>query len=309
MNIGIIGVGGVGGYFGGKICHHLERSKPYFIARGKHLEEIRKKGLHLTTADEGEIVCYPRLATDDFNSLPVLDICFLCVKVYDLHDVLLQLKSKVSPNTQIVPLLNGVDIYERVRNVLHEGKIFPACVYVGTHIQHPGKVIQKGGSCIIHFGKDPVDPIFVPEEVLQVFQTANIGHNWLEDAGLEIWKKYLFIAPFALVTAAFEKTIGEAMSSKKLKSYIRALIIEIASLAASKGIKLMKTIVDETMAKGNEFPFETKTSLQRDVELRDKPDERDLFGGTVLRMGKQLGLSTPVTQEIFEKLNVLKPPV
>ena len=93
MNVGIIGVGGVGGYFGGKICRlaSMNDANIFFVARGEHLDEIRKKGLHVSTATEGEWICSPTMATDRIDELPILDICLLCVKSYDLKNVASQL--------------------------------------------------------------------------------------------------------------------------------------------------------------------------------------------------------------------------
>lgn len=104
--------------------------------------------------DEGERICKPTLATHEICELPMLDACFIAVKAYDLENVLLALKSRIKENTEIIPLLNGVDIPNRIRQVIQKGRVYPACVYVGTHIERPGVVTQYGGSCTILFGKD-----------------------------------------------------------------------------------------------------------------------------------------------------------
>ncbi len=309
MNVGVIGVGGVGGYFGGKICHAASRheAKVFFVARGRHLAAIREKGLLLSTSDEGDMVCSPVLATDDIDDLPTLDVCLLCVKSYDLHDALLGLQHRLSPATLVVPLLNGVDVYERVRAVLDTPIVFPACVYVGTHIEAYGKVAQKGGACKILLGRDPKNGMVVPEGLFSLFRASNVKHEWFEDVYPEIWTKYIFIASFALVTAAFDRTIGQVMASAELGRYARSVMAEVVALARAKGVALPEAIIETTYRKGNDFPPETKTSFQRDVEQADKPDERDLFGGTVMRMGTTLGIATPATQELYEKLQARKP--
>jgi 2-dehydropantoate 2-reductase len=117
MNIAVIGIGGVGGYFGGKLTQLLKDDKNiniYFIARNQHLSEIKKNCLILDT-DEGIITCIPTLAMDNIAELPKLDLCLICVKSYDLEKVLFEIKSKITDKTMILPLLNGVDIYERIR--------------------------------------------------------------------------------------------------------------------------------------------------------------------------------------------------
>jgi len=309
MNIGIIGVGGVGGYFGGKICKLVPRKDAdiFFVARGRHLDAIRKNGLCVSTATEGEWVCSPTLATDRIEELPVLDVCLLCVKSYDLKDAVSRLGDNVSPSTLIVPLLNGIDIYERIREDLRAAQVLPACVYVGTHIEAYGKVAQKGGACKIFLGKDPRAHGPAPNPVFDLFRTGRISYEWLEDVYPEIWGKFVFIAAFGLVTAGFDKTIGQVMESAALSGYVLSVMNEVVQLAGKAGVILPETIVADSYQKGGNFPYETKTSFQRDVESTDKPDERDLFGGTILRLGKRLDVDTPSTKELWDLLSRRKP--
>ena len=77
---------------------------------------------------------------------------------------------------------------------------------------------------------------------------------------------------------------------------------EIAAVAQKKGVKLADTIVADSLETGNNFPPETKTSFQRDIEAKAKRNEGDLFGGTIIRLGKELGVPTPVTESIYSKL-------
>lgn len=308
MNIGAIGIGGVGGYFGGKLTQIPQFGATmsiYFVARNKHLEAIQANGL-LLDADDGKFVCRPTKATDDIAQLPLLDFCLICVKGYDLENVLLQVKSKIGPKTVMLPLLNGVDIYERVRKVIKTGYLHPACVYVGTHIEKPGVVKQSGAVHKIILGKDP-QSTKVDASILQILDAAKIDYEWQLDPSREIWSKYFFIASFGLVTTNFNLSIGEVLQSEKHRAITVGIIKEIVTIAEKKGIGLPITVVEDTLAKAAKFPFETKTSFQRDFEQKDRPDERDLFGGTILRMGKELDIPTPVSKEIHESIINKKP--
>jgi len=309
MNIGIIGVGGVGGYFGGKICKQtsIKNATICFAARGKHLDEIRKNGLRVSTATEGEWVCKPTVATDRIEELPILDICLICVKSYDLRNAVSQLSRKASESALLVPLLNGIDVYERIREELHTARVLPACVYMSSQIETYGKVTQKGGACKILLGTDPHVPGPVPNRLFDLFSASNIKYEWFEDVSPEIWKKYVFISPFGLVTAGFDKTIGQVMESSTLSNYVLSVMEEIVQLSKKMGVALPETIISDSFQKGNDFPYETKTSFQFDFEAMDRLDERDLFGGTILRLGKRLGIDTPVTRELWDMLNLRKP--
>lgn len=308
MNIAVLGIGGVGGFFGGKLAHTAETGSGLhvsFIARGMHLREIQRNGL-LLDADEGRMVCMPQLATDNINEVPAPDLCLVCVKSFDLESALNGLKEKVTDKTIILPLLNGVDVYERVRAVIKTGVVLPSCVYVGTHIERPGEVRQRGGSCTIHFGKDPYND-YMDSRIPEIFTRAGIKYNWMDNPYPEIWGKYIFIAAYGLVTAYSGKTIGQVLESQELSGYVKSIMNEVYAMALAKNVQLPASAAGDSFLKGKNFPYETKTSFQRDFEVMDKPDERDLFGGTIIRLGKELGVHTPSTEYIYSELNRLKP--
>jgi 2-dehydropantoate 2-reductase len=309
-NFGIIGVGGVGGYFGGKLCR-LQAIDPgisiSFVARGEHLRAIQEVGLLLSTEDEDELVCRPALATDDFARLPRLDLCLICVKEFDLPSVLTKLAPIVHRNTILLPLLNGVDAFSRTRAIIKNGIVLPACVYVGTHIERPGKVTQRGGACKILFGPDPLRPDFAPQELIALFEQARVKYEWTLDIQTEIWKKFIFICPFGLVTAAYNKTLGEVLADGQLQGEVQQIMQEAVSLALGLGIRLPADAIETSLAKGLGFPFEAKTSFQRDYERLDKRDERDLFAGTMIRLAEELAIDVPATRRVATILEQRKP--
>lgn len=185
VNIGIVGVGGVGGYFGGKLANAYPKLSnlsvnTYFVVRGKHLEEIKQHGLILNTDDTKGIRCYPTLATDDISEIPDIDIWLLCVKSYDLEYAMKMIEQKVNSSTLIIPLLNGVDIYDKIRNFFTECIILPSSVYIGAYIEKPGTVTQKGGTCKILFGRDPQKKDLTPYDLFTIFGKSSIQYEWLE---------------------------------------------------------------------------------------------------------------------------------
>jgi len=304
QNICIFGVGSVGGVFGGKIAHAIAQErdtdrKVFFIARGAHLEEIKKNGLILNTPEERGIVCKPTLATDNIAEIPQPDLYLLCVKGYDLDDATLEIKMNIGTHTLVIPLLNGVDIYERIRKNMAKGIVLPGCVYIGALLERAGVVTHAGGPGLIAFGKDPNYPDFDPTEIINFFNDTGIQFTWSDDATYAQWQKFVFIAGYGLVTASTAKTFGEILSDSKLKELVRKVMEEIAAVAKKKGVPLAETIVTDSLETGSNFPPETKTSFQRDVEVKGKRHEGDLFGGTIIRLGKELGVPTPVTESIY----------
>jgi len=308
-NIGIIGVGGVGGYFGGKLCRAaaFHNQNIFFLARGTHLKAIQKNGLTLNTISDASITCHPALASDKIEQFPKLDLCILAVKGFDLINTLTSLKMRTTENTMILPLLNGINIDAQVRGILPRCTIFPGCAYISSRIEQPGVVTQTGGPCSIILGKDPVHPSASPDEILRLFKEAGISHQWTENANPKIWEKFIFIAPFSLITACFDKSVGEVIASPKLSRHVRAIMNEIVQLAEKMEIQFSGDIVTTIFEKAENFPSDTRTSFQNDFSKSSKRDEREIFGGTLLRLCKKEGIDCKVTEEIYQKLKEIKP--
>mgnify|MGYP001264830778 FL=1 len=84
-NVCVIGLGGVGGYFGAKLAHAVSSSPDssvnvFFLVRGEHLAAIRENGLIVKSPEFGAITCKPTLATDRISELPQIDFFLITVK-------------------------------------------------------------------------------------------------------------------------------------------------------------------------------------------------------------------------------------
>ncbi len=307
LKIGVIGVGGVGGYFGGKLAHRYSALsnapvEVFFVARGKHLEAIQKDGLMVKSGEFGSIVCKPELATDRVDELPEVDLFLVCVKGYDLLNVADSIKNRIKENTLIIAPLNGADIRERLRNEIKSGVILPACVYLSSFVEEPGVVVHIGAPGRMILGRDPDHPGITPDEVLGVLKESSIQYEWKDDASPAIWEKYIFIASFGLVSARYNRTLGEILEHPSLKEEVTGIMNEIDSIALKKQIGLPDGIVDLSLKKAGNFPRETQTSLQRDIHQKKGKSELELFGGTIVELGKKLGVSTPVTAKIYREI-------
>jgi 2-dehydropantoate 2-reductase len=305
-SICIYGTGGIGGFFGAKIAHtcnhdHTLDYDCFFVARGDHLRAIRQNGITLIS-DQKTITGLPAAATDTMEELPDPDLIFVCVKSYDLDDAVKAMAPKVHAHTMILPLLNGADIYERIRKNINTGVILPACVYVGTHIQEPGVICQSGGDGRILFGADPKYDRFDPEPVTDFFDAMQIHYQWRTDPYPDIWSKYLFIAAFALVTVFYNKTIGEVAADPEAAQTAREIMEEIYAIATARGVQLPEHVISQQLAVAARFPYDTKTSFQRDVGSKGRVNEGDLYGGTILRQGVELGVPTPVTRWVYSAI-------
>ncbi len=307
----VCGLGGVGGYFGGRMAYVINNTSGYnrricYLVRGKHLEQIKKNGLELHTSHMGNLICKPHIATNDAKEVPVPDLCFICVKSYDLSALIGAIKDNLSNETIIIPLMNGIDIYDRIRKLLKKGIVLPSCVYVGSHIEKPGLVVQSGNQGFIYSGFDPKFPDFNPKMIINFFESMGITFYWKDDPYPSIWEKFLLVSSYALVTAHTGKTLGEVIADRKSLELIKEIMKEIKMIAGKKNIQLPEGVIENIIELTKDYP-KIKTSYQRDVE-KGKQDEGDLFGGTIIRLGKELNVPTPITESLYFEIEKKKQP-
>ncbi|PKM78109.1 MAG: hypothetical protein CVU90_03535 [Firmicutes bacterium HGW-Firmicutes-15] len=309
-SIWVLGIGGVGGYFGGRIAYALndinDGRQIYFIARGQHLQKIQETGLSLQRNDE-TFICPPALASENMAGFPAPDLCLLCVKSYDLEDAVQSLSKYISDNTIIIPLLNGLDIYQRVRKIMDKGMVLPACVYITSYVEKPGKVVQNGPDGRVVLGWDPQFPSFDPCNLLAFSQEMGLDLNWSPNPYPSIWEKYLLVGSFALVTAASGMSFGEALNDSEGKANLTGIMKEIIELGQKQGIDLKMDLIENTFTFMSRFPYDARSSYQRDLEQGRGKNEGDIFGATIIRMGKELGVPTPITEKMIQRIEDLHP--
>ena len=301
----VYGIGGVGGYFGGRIAHEISKgnrtTQVYFIGRGEHLKAVQQHGLNLIT-DKEEFICFPNIATDNIRHIPTPDLYLLCVKRYDLNNAVASISKNISANTIILPLLNGVDIYESIRTNLQKAIVSPACVYISSSIEKPGTIMQRGANKHIIFGKDPKYLNYNYKYLVEFFNKMGISNTWYDNPYPAIWEKYIFIAAFSLMTAYSGETIGGVLADDRLKSITENIMKEVVLVGKTKNIDFKQDVVEKTIQKVQNFPYETKTSFQRDYEKGNTRNEGDIFGGTLIRLAKEHNISIPTITEVYGRL-------
>lgn len=302
MKIAVVGMGGVGGYFGGKIALKYAGSAGHsvaFVARGAHLEAIRRDGLTLN-AVEGDFIVNPDLATDDPAGVGPCDLVLLCVKEYALEEAAAGLAPLLHQKTIVLPLLNGVNIAERLRSLLPRGVVLSGCVYIASFIEAPGVVRQAGGSCQLLFGPDDGQAeSYRPLESL--LKEAGIKAELSAAIAVPLWAKYLFVSPMAAVTTLTGLCFGDVMADQKGRGMVLGLMAEIERLATAKGIPLPADSVARGIATVERFPHATRSSMQLDNQ-RGRRTEMELFIGYAVRTGRTLGIPVPLHEEIYAKL-------
>ena len=302
MRIAIVGLGGVGGYFGGKLARRYGPAEGHdvlFLCRGRHLEAIRRNGLKVMAVDE-EFTAVPAAATDRAEELGQVDLMLFCVKGYDLEEAAAMVAGNVHQGTAVLPLLNGVDAAGTLRQVIGRGTVLGGCVYISSHVEAPGVIQQTGGPCKLFFGPETGD-VEGYRHIESLLKDAGIKAELTSDIALELWSKYIFVGPFSGVSSLLGKVFGAILEDAQDRGMLEGMMSEVEAVARKRGIALPDDIVARAVEKAAGFPYDTKSSMQLDFE-RGRRVELELFVGYVVRSGGELGVPTPLHERVYREL-------
>jgi 2-dehydropantoate 2-reductase len=301
--IGILGLGGVGGYFGGLLAKEYTKSNTVeiiFIARGETQKNITESGLKIIT-DEGETIVFPNLASDNPETIGKLDYLICATKTYDIESSLESYKNCITPNTVILPLYNGVDATERISKLFPENIVLQGCVYIVSMIVAPGVIKKIGPYEKLFFGSKST-PNSKATKLQSIFEKAKIESYLVENIEETVWEKFIFISALASATSYLNQNIGQILSNPESKQIYVSLLDEIALVASAKGLKMPNNIVEETIIKLEKSPQEATSSMHRDFLANHKTELASLTE-FVVKEGIKYGVSTPVYKMVLSKLN------
>jgi 2-dehydropantoate 2-reductase len=297
QHIVVMGSGGVGGYFGARLARG--GGAVTFVARGAHLDAIRRGGLRIRSAIEGEYAVKAE-AVERLDGRPAVDVALLCVKSFDTESALTALRPVVGPGTVVLSLQNGVDNAEKIDALLGPGHGLPGAAYVFAAIEAPGVIAHRFAGRIV-FGE--LDGRITPrcQRLREAFAGAGVPVEVSTDIRRVLWEKYVFICAQAGVTALTRCPTGDVRAIPETWRLYRTVLQELAALAAAAGVELPADTVESLMKAAAALAPETTSSLAHDLG-QGRRLELETLHGQAVRLGERLGVPTPTVFAIYAAL-------
>jgi 2-dehydropantoate 2-reductase len=298
MKIAIMGMGGVGGYYGGLLAHSGQDVT--FIARGAHWAAIREKGLRVKSV-LGDFLVSPAHATDNPAEVGPVDLILFATKTYHTDEAALAIRPMVGSDTVVLPLQNGVDAAERIGAVVGTKHLLGGATWLSAAIEAPGVIGQYSQFRRIVLGE--LDGRKTPR-AQQVFDALNATGATVElsdNIAKVLWTKFAFIASVGALGSLTRVTFGEYRNVPETRAALTEAIAEVAAVARAKGVSLDADVVDKTLAFIDGSAPGIKPSMQRDVEA-GRPSELESMLGIVVRQGAELDVPTPVMRFAYAML-------
>jgi 2-dehydropantoate 2-reductase len=297
MKIGVLGAGGVGGYYGGRLA--LTGADVGFVARGRHLAAIREHGLRIR-AHDGDFTVRVA-ASDDPAELGACDAVLFCVKSYDTEEAAGLLPPLLKPATGVLSLQNGIDNEEKISARIGPGHVLGGVSFILTHIAEPGVVEQTGSVQRIVFGELDGSSSERTEALVAEFEGANIETEVSDDVRAVLWDKYAYLCALAGLTAATRLSIDELLSVAETRELFRRMMGEVVEVARAEGVELPSDLVDQKTAFSEQLAPGSFSSLYHDL-TSGRRLELDALHGELIRRARRHGIGVPVSETIYSLL-------
>ncbi len=299
MKIAVVGVGAVGGYFGGRMIEHgLDVT---LLARPETARVLRRGGLHISSTLGDFSTDHPNVA-DQPATLEPMEVVFLAVKASQVAAAAEFVSPVVAEGTTVIPLQNGVDAPTAAASILGEeavtgglSRIFSEKIATG-HIRHSD--IRPS----IAFGELRGG---VSERVTRIAEhlapLSTMDAQVSEDIVTDMWKKLLMVATLGAVGAVSRAPVGVLRNFERTRETLLSVATEIAAVARSQGADVRPEFSANCLNVLEKLTPETSASMHRDI-VRGLPSELEEQVGAVIRYGQAASVETPVLSTIYSVL-------
>lgn len=300
MRIAVFGVGGVGGYFGGRLAQ-AGHDEVIFIARGAHLQAMQAGGLRVESI-KGDFAVHPVQAVDDPARVGPVDAVLLGVKAWQVPAAAEAMRPMMGPETFVVPLQNGVEAPAQLAKVLGRERVLGGFCRIVSYLTGPGCLRHAGGDAYVAFGELDNRPGERAQRLLAVFNRAvGLIAEIPPDIQAAMWGKFLQISSWSGMGAVTRAPAGVWRSLPGTRQMWQQAMQEVVAVAQARGINLTEANIEKTTFYVDNLPPESTASMQRDI-LAGRPSELDSQSGAVVRLGREVNVDTPTHAFIYHAL-------
>lgn len=295
----VIGTGGVGGSIAGFLA--LAGKDVTCIARGKHLEAIRKYGLHLKSDLKGEHYLPVKACTaEEYNDKA--DVVFVCVKGYSIDSIKDVLEKSARPDTLVIPILNVYGTGPRIGRLVPSVKVLDGCIYIVGFVSGEGEITQMGRIFRLIFGARPEQniPHEALDEIAGVLQACGIKAEVSDDINRDTFIKWAFISAMACTGAYHDVPMGEVQHDGPVRDTFIGLSRESAEMGHRLGVAYPEDPVAYNLKVIDKLDPHSTASMQKDLAKGHQSEIQGMLFD-VIKLGEELETDLTTYRKVAAK--------
>jgi 2-dehydropantoate 2-reductase len=305
MHILVLGAGGIGGYFGGRLAE--TGAEVTFLLREARARRVEAEGL-IVESPLGDIRRKVRVATDA-NALNAVDVVLLSCKAYDLTTALEAIAPAVGNGTAILPLLNGVAHLDSIATRLPGAAVWGGVAHVSLTLTQEGVVRHLSPLNAISFGRLDGGADARVHELKVLFAKTPVTARALSAPLQDMWDKFVFISTLAGMTCLMRASIGTILALPLGERLILQMLGECQDVAKAEGFAGDGEPTARYRAQLTQTGSPITASMLRDME-RGGPTEAEHILGDMTQRAARHGVAAPLTEialthmRAYEKLRL-----
>jgi 2-dehydropantoate 2-reductase len=299
MRILIAGAGALGGLYGALLAR--AGNDVTVLARGAALDALRANGLKLESSKYGTFTAPVNVISDPADAGEI-DLIFLAVKAYDLESTARQIAPLVHDGVTVVAVQNGIEHPRTLAALLGDSAVLPGVVIVSATVHTPGTITHVGGPGLIQLGDTGTPNPERLERIAAVFRATGVPVETYPDLWPKLWTKFGIISAMSGISALTRLTLAQIFAVPETRSLYRDCIAEVVAVAEARGVELPHALPEHAIAMvESQRPMAERGSMAYDL-LAGRRLEIETLNGSVVRLGEQLGVPTPINRVITAAL-------
>jgi 2-dehydropantoate 2-reductase len=294
MRIAVMAAGAVGGYFGGRLAD--SGNDVHFIARGRHLEALRRHGLRIESP-LGDLHLADVQAVDSPAAIGPVDVVLFAVKLWDSEAAADSCRPLIGPETAVITLQNGIGGAARIAPVIGAEHAVGGAAYIASVLAEPGLVRHGGEIARLVFGETDGGESPRLSAFLDACGMAGFDATLSRDIERDQWEKFVFLAGLSGITGLTREPIGPSLDDADRRAFFHDLMKEVVAVGRAEGVALDPEFADDRLSFAETVPATMRASMLEDLE-RGNRLELDWLAGEVVRRGRALGVPTPANAAV-----------
>lgn len=280
MRVLVVGAGGIGGYFGGRLL--AAGRDVAFLVRPRRSAQLAANGL-VIRSPHGDLTL-PDPPTVDAESITApYDLVLLSCKAYDLEDAIRSFAPAVGPDTVILPLLNGMRHLDVLEARFGAAAVVGGLCFIASTMDDEGRILHLNNLHTFVYGERDGTPSARMREIERTLADAGFEQRQSATVMQEMWEKWAFIGTGAGITCLMRAAVGDITAAGGAPLAIR-LADECAEIAARAGYRPSAAALERTRAQFTAAGSPLTASMFRDMD-RGGPTEVEHLLGDLLRRG------------------------
>lgn len=295
MRMLVLGAGGTGGYFGGRLAQ--SGADVTFLVREARAAQLDRDGLVIRSplGDARFPVRYltaPQLA--GVAAAQPFDMVLLSCKAYDLDSSIQAIAPAVGEGTTVWPILNGLKHYESLDERFDKQRVLGGLCFISATKSNLGEVLHLGRPASVTFGERSGDPRSARCQALaDAFAAAGVDHHYSEHIALDQWIKFAFLTALAGATCLMRASIGDIVAAEGGRAFIEGLYGECLAVAEAAGHSIPAEARDKALGMLTQAGSSVTASMLRDLESGQRTEGAHIVGD-MLRRARGAGQAAPL---------------